>query len=753
MVVSRRSRSEAPPGTAESPSANHYASRFPTPFSSSRPIHELPLPLPCLLQATPGSAPKPSAGASKVPAASTPPTASAAPVPPQAAVTGKAIPTPLKEAAKPSVAAAQAAIAPPAKPAAEQLAAAPAARVAAVAKVAAAPVKPAAKPAATKAPAAAAVAKAPAAKAAPAAAKAPAAKAAPAAPKKPVTIGKPAVARVPVPASPQQGAPLPVGVVPVPKTVAPLNLCFVSSEVAPWSKTGGLGDVVGALPAELARRGHRVMTVAPRYDQYHDAWDTSVVVDVLGEQVRFFHSVDQGVDRVWVDHPLFLAKVDGPTGSMIYGKKSGADYSDNAKRFRVFCEAAIEAARALPFGGAASGGDVTFVANDWHAALVPVLLKKVYQARGEFTGSKSVLCCHNIAFQGRFWAKDWDQLALPASAKADFEMMDGSPIVYDETVPEALLENPPVAAPGQKFAKLNWLRAGFLSADKCLTVSPNYAAEVSSGPAMGVELDDVLRTVGIEGITNGMDVSEWHPSIDKFVPLPYDRTTVVAGKAAAKAELQAECGLDVDPTVPVFGFIGRLEEQKGVDILVAAVPGIAAAGGQVVVLGTGKKVFEAAVKQLEDLAPGCKGVVKFSAPHAHLITAGADFMLVPSRFEPCGLIQMHAMQYGTVPVVASTGGLVDTVADGVTGFHIGALDADGLVDSDVDAVVDTCARAIAAHKAGLFAKMSQACIDQDLTWAEPAKKWEAILEQVSTGKDTSAAAASVVDLAKTAVLA
>ncbi|CAG9462036.1 unnamed protein product [Pedinophyceae sp. YPF-701] len=515
-------------------------------------------------------------------------------------------------------------------------------------------------------------------------------------------------------------------------TSRPMPLVFVSAEVAPWSKTGGLGDVLGGLPVEMAKRGHKVMTIAPRYDQYKDAWDTSVVIDVMGEPVRFFHTVDKGVDRVWVDHPWFLAKVWGKTGSKLYGKKAGADYADNQERFALFCRAAIEATRALPFG---PGENCTFIANDWHSAMLPVLIKEVYKPAGSFTNAKVAFCIHNIAFQGRFWADSFDSLGLPGAAKNYFEFTDGNPKVYDEKSPAAPDEKP---ALGGQFAKVNWMQAGFLSADKLLTVSPNYATEVMSGPSKGVELDGVIRKAGgIEGIVNGMDVKEWNPAKDKYLDFKYDADTVVEGKAVAKATLQAEVGLPVDPDAPLFGFIGRLEEQKGVDVMLEAIPGIVKAGGQVVVLGTGKKTFEAAVKKLDAKVPGAAGVVKFSAPLAHVITAGADFMLVPSRFEPCGLIQLHAMQYGTVPVVASTGGLVDTVKEGVTGFHMGAIDPDDLLPEDVEAVVEACTRAIAAYKDGSYPEMSAKCISQDLSWAKPAKKWEAILEELTFATDSA----------------
>jgi len=159
-----------------------------------------------------------------------------------------------------------------------------------------------------------------------------------------------------------------------------MKIVFVSTEVAPWSKTGGLGDVVGSLPVELAKRGHKVMTVAPRYDQYKGAWDTSVRVDALGHNVGYFHEHKKGVDRVFVDHPLFLAKVWGKTGSKLYGKTNGADYADNQERFAMFCQAALMAPMVLPFG---YGEDVCFVANDWHSGLVPVMIKKVFQPQGE----------------------------------------------------------------------------------------------------------------------------------------------------------------------------------------------------------------------------------------------------------------------------------------------------------------------------------------------------------------------------------
>lgn len=348
-----------------------------------------------------------------------------------------------------------------------------------------------------------------------------------------------------------------------------------------------------------------------------------------------------------------------------------------------------------------------------------------------------------------------------------------------------------------KFPKINWMKAGFLTADRLLTVSPNYAREVSSGPDKGVEMDHIIRQVGgIEGIVNGMDTTDWNPATDKFLDVKYDKNSVAVGKAAAKEALQAEAGLPIKPNVPVFGFIGRLEEQKGVDILLKAIPNfINSSNCQVVILGTGMKKLEAAVKALSKAYPGrCAGVVKFSAPLAHLICAGADYMLVPSRFEPCGLIQLQAMQYGTVPLVASTGGLVDTVKEGVTGFHMGAFDPDELAGEDVNAIASTVKRyggkgavkgrgcccccglllllllqvavttadrclfffmhtcyhhkqtfpsshfnhappnrACEVYGSDKYRQMSYRCISQDLSWDRPAAKWEGVFMEMLGG--------------------
>ncbi|XP_047315707.1 granule-bound starch synthase 1, chloroplastic/amyloplastic [Impatiens glandulifera] len=502
----------------------------------------------------------------------------------------------------------------------------------------------------------------------------------------------------------------------------PMSVVFVAAEVGPWSKTGGLGDVVGGLPPALAALGHRVMTVSPRYDQYKDAWDTSVLLEIqVGdkvETVRFFHCYKRGVDRVFVDHPIFLEKVLGKTGSKLYGPNAGTDYVDNQLKFSLLCQAALEAPRILnlnnnKYFSGPYGEDVVFVANDWHTSLIPCYLKSIYQSKGIYINAKVAFCIHNIAYQGRFAFTDFNYLNLPDEFKVYFDFIDG----YEKPV---------------KGRKINWIKAGILLSDIVVTVSEYYAKELISGEDRGVELNNVIQLVELIGIANGMDVQEWNPSTDKHIAVKYDIDTVTEAKGLLKEALQAEVGLTVDRNIPLIGFIGRLEEQKGSDILAEAIPEIVVENDvQIVILGTGKKSFEKQLEQLEIKYPDkARGIAKFNVPLAHMITAGADFMLVPSRFEPCGLIQLHAMRYGTVPIVASTGGLVDTVKDGFTGFQMGEafnVDCETIDPVDVAAVVKSVSRALSTYGTPALTEMIRNCMSQDLSWKGPAKKWEQVL--------------------------
>lgn len=496
-----------------------------------------------------------------------------------------------------------------------------------------------------------------------------------------------------------------------------MNIAFVATECDKWCKTGGLGDVVGGLPPALAKRGHRVMTIVPRYDQYKEAWDTSATVELkVGDMlltVRFFHCYKRGVDHVFVDHPIFLEKVWGKTGSKLYGPIAGTDYDNNQLRFSLLCQAALEAPRVLnlsnnPNFSGPYGEDIVFVANDWHTGILPCYLKSMYQSRGIYQNAKVVFCIHNIAYQGRFAFSDFSMLNLPEEFKESLGFIDG-------------LVKP------VKGRKINWMKAGILESDRVVTVSPHYAQEILSGPAKGVELDSACRVATLTGITNGTDIQDWNPVTDEYIDVNYDNTTVMDAKPLLKEALQAEVGLPVDPNIPLIGFIGRLEEQKGSDILAAAIPQFIGENVQIVVLGTGKKVMEKQIEELEIKYPDkARGVAKFNVPLAHMIIAGADYMLIPSRFEPCGLVQLHAMNYGTVPIVASTGGLVDTVKEGFTGFQMGAfsVECEAVDPSDVAALATTVKTALKTYGTSAMKEMIQNCMAQDVSWKEPAKLWE-----------------------------
>lgn len=498
-----------------------------------------------------------------------------------------------------------------------------------------------------------------------------------------------------------------------------MNLIFVGAEVAPWSKTGGLGDVLGGLPPALAANGHRVMTISPRYDQYKDAWDTSVLIQIdtkdRTETVRLFHCYKRGVDRVFVDHPIFLEKVWGKTGGKIYGPVTGTDYDDNQFRFRLLCLAALEAPRVLnltnKYFSGPYGEDVVFIANDWHTGPLSSYLKSMYQAHGIYKSAKVIFCIHNSAYQGRFPFSEFPSLLLPDRFKSSFDFMDG----YEKPV---------------KGRKINWMKAGIIESDRTLTVSPYYASELVSGPDKGVELDNILRSTGISGIVNGMDVNEWNPATDKYLVVNFDAETVMEGKAVNKEALQAEVGLPVDKDIPVIVFIGRLEEQKGSDILAEAIPQFIQENVQIIVLGTGKKKMEKQLEELEAQYPDkARGVAKFNVPLAHQMLAGADLIIIPSRFEPCGLVQLQGMRYGVLPIGASTGGLVDTIKEGITGFLMSSfsVECETIDPADVASVVSTVKAALKVYGTSKFTEMVQNCMAQDLSWKGPAKQWEKVL--------------------------
>ncbi|XP_028116734.1 granule-bound starch synthase 2, chloroplastic/amyloplastic-like [Camellia sinensis] len=402
----------------------------------------------------------------------------------------------------------------------------------------------------------------------------------------------------------------------------------------------GLGDVAGALPKALAQRGHRVMVVAPWYGNYAEPQDTGVRkmyrVDGQDMEVIYFQAYIDGVDFVFIDSPVFRH---------IENNIYGGNRVDILKRMVLFCKAAVEVPWHVPCGGVCYGdGNLVFVANDWHTALLPVYLKAYYRDHGLMKYTRSIIVIHNIAHQGRGPVDDFSYVDLPLHYVDLFKLYD------------------PVG--GEHF---NIFAAGLKTADRIVTVSNGYAQEVKTSEG-GWGLHGIINENDwkLKGIVNGIDTKEWNPQFDVHLKSDgytnYSLETLQSGKAQCKAALQKELGLPIHDNVPLIGFIGRLDHQKGVDLIAEAVPWMMGQDVQLIMLGSGRPDLERMLRQFESQHHDkIRGWVGFSIKTAHRITAGSDILLMPSRFEPCGLNQLYAMSYGTVPVVHAVGGLRDTV--------------------------------------------------------------------------------------------
>ncbi len=402
----------------------------------------------------------------------------------------------------------------------------------------------------------------------------------------------------------------------------------VAAEVFPLIKTGGLGDVVGALPLALEREGVSVQTLVPGYPavmaRLEKAQRVHRFANLMGGPAYLLRGRAAGLDLFVIDAPHLYDRPGNP-----YLQASGAEWPDNALRFA-----------ALAFVGAEIGAGLlrsyhptVIQAHDWHAALVPA-----YLHYGRKKGPPVVLSIHNLAFQGRFPARFLGKIGLPQKAFA----IDG--VEY--------------------YGDIGFLKAGILFADQVTTVSPAYAAEIATEEG-GMGLGGLLRSRGadLKGILNGIDIDVWDPSADPAIPAPFDIESLER-RALNKLALQTRFGLRRDPNTPLFGIVSRLTEQKGVDLLLDALPELIAQDAQLVVVGSGDARFEQAFRQAAATYTGQVGrFVGYDEELTHLVQAGADAILAPSRFEPCGLTQLCAMRYGAIPVVARTGGLSDTIID------------------------------------------------------------------------------------------
>mmetsp|Transcript_39976 Transcript_39976/g.94155 ORF Transcript_39976/g.94155 Transcript_39976/m.94155 type:complete len:751 (+) Transcript_39976:131-2383(+) len=513
------------------------------------------------------------------------------------------------------------------------------------------------------------------------------------------------------------------------------QIVFVSAEVAPWSKTGGLGEAMDGLPIALAALGHRVMTVTPRYDQYLEAWDTSYCSEVMmgntPEPVRAFHAYQSKVDRVFVDHPCFLAKVWGKTGSMLYGPEWGKDYPDNQYRFSYFAKATLKLIKELPLGGSPYGTDTMIFVNDWHAALVPVYLDLEKKANPSlWANARTAMIIHNALFQGRF---DRDDVK---------ECSDGFLGMPESMLKEFTFEMPlKVGKQHKKVPRcLNWMAGGAKFVDRILTVSPTYAWELLSLPEKSVELEDIFRTKGITGIINGAKetvspLSEMFVKKAKMLSM-FGPSNVDEKKAELKTYLQGKYGLPISEDTALCVFLGRMDLQKGYDYLLAALEAtLATLDIQVVIVGTGRADLVASSKALAKKFPKKMYLAGWMGPERYALVAAADYMLMPSRWEPCGLAQIESMRFGTLPVVSQTGGLVDTVDDMVTGVHLGgAVSDESILDpASVELMAQGLEKCAALTKMpSQVSKMRKAAMaaGAEYTWSNSALQYEAVCEEM-----------------------
>ncbi|XP_023912722.1 granule-bound starch synthase 2, chloroplastic/amyloplastic [Quercus suber] len=485
-----------------------------------------------------------------------------------------------------------------------------------------------------------------------------------------------------------------------------MNVILVAAECAPWSKTGGLGDVAGALPKALARRGHRVMVVAPLYGNYVEPQNTGVrkryKVDGQDMEVCYFQAYIDGVDFVFIESPQFRHLQHN-----IYG----GNRPDILKRMILFCKAAVEVPWLVPCGGVCYGdGNLVFIANDWHTALLPVYLKADYRDNGLMRYTRSVLVIHNIAHQGRGPVDEFTFLGLPEHYLDLFRLYD--PVGGDH---------------------LNIFAAGLKTADRVITVSHGYAWELKTSEG-GWGLHGIINENDwkLRGIVNGIDMKDWNPQYDVFLTSDgytnYSLETLKTGKPQCKAALQKELGLPIREDVPVIGFIGRLDHQKGVDLIAEAIPWMMGQDVQLIMLGTGRPDLEQMLKQFENQHQDkIRGWVGFSVKTAHRITAGADILLMPSRFEPCGLNQLYAMSYGTVPVVHAVGGLRDTVQpfnpfdESGLGWTFDSAEANKLIHA-----LGNCLLTYREYKQS-WEGLQRRGMMQDLSWDNAAQKYEEVL--------------------------
>lgn len=476
------------------------------------------------------------------------------------------------------------------------------------------------------------------------------------------------------------------------ETSKKMQIVFASAECAPFVKTGGLGDVAGSLPAALVRAGAEVIVMVPKYATIKDEYkaqmehfaDFYVSLGWRNEYCGLEKLEHDGVTYMFVDNERYFAR-DYPYG-----------FFDDGERFAFFSKAITESLQHLPAGFEC---DILHC-NDWQTALAPVFLREFYQGLPLYDRVKTVFSIHNVAFQGQF----------------------------SDTVMEDILGVAHIPAAASQLrcdaCSINYMLGALRYADAITTVSPTYANEIQT-PEFGEGLDGVLRerSYALQGILNGIDVAGFDPATDKRIAVNYtveDRS----GKAVCKAKLQEELGLEVRDDRPLMVMVTRLTRQKGMDLVMYALDRILAGGVQVAVLGTGDRDYEDGLRYFQDKYPGTMAArIEFDPALSQRMYAAADMFLMPSKFEPCGLSQIIAMRYGTLPIVRETGGLKDTVqpyneftGEG-TGFSFSNFNGDEMGDA-----VFRAARLFWDNREAWNQLVTQA-MSQDFSWTRSADKY------------------------------
>ena len=488
--------------------------------------------------------------------------------------------------------------------------------------------------------------------------------------------------------------------------ISRVRILMVASEVHPFAKTGGLADVLGALPRALAKLGHHVDVVMPRYRGITAGSPIGQISVSLGGQVDVVDVsavIEHGVRIVFITHAGYYER------EYLYGASS-RDFPDNPERFAFLSQAALSWA-------ASTGQRYDIVhAHDWQTGLVPLMLQRTVPAWRGPVRPATVFTIHNLAYQGIFDASWLPRLGL------GYDLMRVDALEY--------------------WNRISFLKSGIVFSGFITTVSPRYAEEIQT-PELGFGFDGILRarSADLVGILNGIDYDQWDPERDLNLPVPFSASKM-AGKAEAKRRVLEAFGLSRSPDSrrrPLVAMISRLVDQKGFDLLDQIADALPALGASFVLLGSGEPRFETQWRGLADRHPGRIGVrIGFDDGLAHLIEGGSDIFLMPSRFEPCGLNQMYSLRYGTVPVVRATGGLFDTVhdADGKSGKRTGFT----FIEYTPGALLGALGRALELFEnRPAWRRIQRAGMREDFSWDASAREYVKVYERAVAANRAGAA--------------